>query len=186
MFYISAGTWNVHGPACRQTLCWDVRERTPRFFSQKRRNSKCKTSCQIIRTANPGRSSTRGMILGIWNSVRGARWNQIKTKLPSVRLQARNPRLSMNFDRYKGNKRRKNREGVVLYFRWALLLWAAREQNGKHIFIEKGSGTKLKISMILPAWRKPFPIGSDCGPHKLISTCSTYWIIYYDCCCQII
>lgn len=115
----------------------------PRFFSQKRRNSECKTSCQIIRTANPGHSSTRGMILGIWNSVRGARWNQIKTKLPSVRLQARNPRLSMNFDRYKGNKRRENGEGVVLYFRWAPLLWAAREQNGKYTFLGKGSRTKL-------------------------------------------
>lgn len=109
----------------------------PRFFSQKRRNSKCKTSCQIIRTANPGHSSTRGMILGIWNSVRGARWNQIKTKLPSVRLQARNPRLSMNFDRYKGNKRRENREGVVLYFRWALLLWAARSRMENPLSLRK-------------------------------------------------
>lgn len=114
----------------------------PRFFSQKRRNSKCKTSCQIIRTANPGHSSTRGMKLGIWNSVRGARWNQIKTKLPSVRLQARNPRLSMNFDRYKGNKRRENREGVVFYFRWVLLLWAAREQNWKYSFLEEESRHK--------------------------------------------
>lgn len=80
-----------------------------RFASRKWRYGECETSRKIIRAANPGRSSTSGMILGIWNAVRGARWNQIKTKLRSVRLQAHNPLLSMNFDRYKGNKRRKNR-----------------------------------------------------------------------------
>lgn len=81
-----------------------------RFSSRKWWNGECETSRQIIRPANPGHSSTSGMILGIWNAVRGARWNQIKTKLRSVRLRAHNPLLSMNFDRYKGNKRRRNRE----------------------------------------------------------------------------
>lgn len=83
--------------------------RAPRFSSRKPGNSERETSCQIIRPANPGHSSTSGMILGIWNAVRRARWNQIKTKLRSVRLRAHNLLLSMNFDRYKGNKRRRNR-----------------------------------------------------------------------------
>lgn len=139
MFYIfKAETWNVRCPACRHALCCHVRERALHGSSLRRGGTaSAKTSCQIIRTANPGHSSTRGMILGIWNSVRGARWNQIKTKLPSVRLQARNPRLSMNFDRYKGNKRRENREGVVLYFRWALLLWAARSRMENPLSLRK-------------------------------------------------
>lgn len=136
----------------------------PQFFSQKRRNSKCKTSCQIIRTANPGHSSTRGMILGIWNSVRGARWNQIKTKLPSVRLRARNPRLSMNFDRCKGNKRREKREGVSgTLFQMSAVSLGAGKQNGKYTFLEK-ERTKLQISQHFAKWTEPFTIGSVCGP----------------------
>lgn len=101
---------SVQSFACRRGKCWDVGESAPQFSSQKSRNSECEMSCQIIRPANPGHSSTSGMILGIWNAVRRARWNQIKTKLRSVRLRAHNPLLSMNFDRYKGNKRRRNRE----------------------------------------------------------------------------
>lgn len=81
----------------------------PWLSSRKSRNGECDTSCHIIRPANPSHSSTGGMILGIWNAVRRARWNQIKTKLRSVRLRAHNLLLSMNFDRYKGNKRRRNR-----------------------------------------------------------------------------
>ena len=60
----------------------------------------------IVRPANPGLCCSGGMILGIQNAVRRARWNQIKTKLHSVLLWAHNPPLSMNSDQYKGNKRR--------------------------------------------------------------------------------
>lgn len=61
---------------------------------------------------------------------------------------ADNPLLSMNFDRYKGNKRRRNRgrkkrEGAILYLRRALLLWAARQQNLKCSYLEEGSKTEL-------------------------------------------
>lgn len=112
----------------------------PRSSSWKSRNSERETCCQIVRPANPGHSSTSGMILGIWNAVRRARWNQIKTKLRSVRLRAHNLLLSMNFDRYKGNKRRKNRErggkkrkGKILCLGRELFFWAARQQNLKKL-----------------------------------------------------
>lgn len=82
------------------------------LLSRKSKKSERETSRRIVRPANPDHSSTSGMILGIWNAVRRARWNQIKTKLRSVQLQAHNLLLSMNFDRYKGNKRRRNRERV--------------------------------------------------------------------------
>ena len=109
-FVLMTVSSSVQSFACRRGKCWDLGESAPQFSSQKSRNSECEMSCQIIRPANPGHSSTSGMILGIWNAVRRARWNQIKTKLRSVRLRAHNPLLSMNFDRYKGNKRRRNRK----------------------------------------------------------------------------
>lgn len=119
--------------------CWDKKNKSSTVLFLKEKTQRARTNHQIVRPANPGHSSTTGMILGIWNAVRRARWNQIKTKLRSVRLRAHNLLLSMNFDRYKGNKRRRNRErgekkgGDILCLRRELFLWAARQQNLKKL-----------------------------------------------------
>lgn len=154
----------------------------PQFSSPKKRNSECETSCQIIRPANPGRSSAGGMILGTWNAVRRARWNQIKTKLRSVRLQAHNSLLSMNFDRYKGNKRRKNRERKrereILYLRSVAPLGSQAAEF--EMFLPWGRKEDRTIDFMASSLSHcSRPVSCLCTiAHKLITTCPTYWIIY--------